>query len=113
MEAQNFKNTLVINSEFMGENREIGIKLMQAAIHTLCDIVSKPSKIIFYNSGVKVFENSDSIYADLKYLHSIGIEFILCKTCIDFFNIESYIGNVSNMFDILSIISESEKVVYL
>ncbi len=113
MNGQNLKNILVINSEYMGEEQTIGANLMQAAIHTLCDIDSIPSKIIFYNSGVKLFEKNESIYNDLKYLESVGVEFYLCKTCVDYFNVENHLGKVTNMFEILSLINGDDKVIYL
>ncbi|MFV0498806.1 MAG: sulfurtransferase-like selenium metabolism protein YedF [Bacilli bacterium] len=109
----NFKNILVFNSEFMGENKELGANLIQACIHTLCDIDNIPKTIILYNSAVKLFENNDNIYNDFKSLEKMGVNIISCGACIKYFDVKNNIGSVTNMYEILQLITSEEKVIYV
>lgn len=108
-----FKNILVLKSEFMGEDPEIGTNLMQACIHTLCDIDNIPKTIILYNSAVKLFEKSENIYNDFKNLEQMGVEIISCGACITHFGIEKNIGSITNMYEILQRLSSDEKIIYV
>ncbi|MFV0424831.1 MAG: sulfurtransferase-like selenium metabolism protein YedF [Bacilli bacterium] len=109
----NFKNVLVLNSEFMGENQELGASLMQACIHTLCDIDNIPKTIVLYNSAVKLFENNENIYNDFENLEKMGVEIISCGACINFYNITKNVGRITNMYEILQILSSDEKIIYV
>ncbi len=108
-----FKNTLVINSEFMGEDPVIGANLIQACIHTLSDLDTIPKQIIFYNSAVKLFEKSEHIYNDLTHLHSLGVELISCGACINHYGITKNIGRTTNMYEIMQILTSDSKIVYI
>lgn len=107
------KNTLVINSEYMGQESVIGANLMQACLHTLSDIDVIPEYIILYNSGVKLFEKSEAMYNDLLHLSNLGVKIVSCGACIEYFNINNTIGEITNMYHILQLITKSEKVMYI
>ncbi len=113
IEAINLKNILVLNSEFMGEDATIGASLMQACIHTLSDIDQIPEYIIMYNSAVKLFENNKTIYNDLLHLANLGVKIISCGACIEHYNITKNIGEITNMYNILQMITKAEKVIYI
>ncbi len=108
-----FENILVLNSEYMGEDKELGSNLMQACIHTLCDIDTIPRTIILYNSGVKLFEKNENIYNDLKNLESLGVEIVSCGACITYYDIKNHIGTITNMYDILQRLTTEEKIIYV
>lgn len=105
-------DVLVINSESMGEDKELGKTLIQACIHTLCDIDNIPQKIIFYNSGVKLFTN-EQISNDLISLKNLGTEIILCGACVQHYDINQDIGRISNMYEIMQTITSAKKVMYI
>ncbi len=107
------KNILVINSEFMGQDHQLGETLMQACIHTLCDIDIIPEKIILYNSGVKLLTKNEQITNDLKSLKNLGVEIIACGACIEHYSINSDIARITNMYDILQTTTKATKVMYL
>lgn len=105
-------NTLVINSEFMGQDEIIGKNLMQAAIHTLADIDTIPKTIILYNSGVKLFQN-EAIFNDFKHVESLGVEIISCGACVEYFDINNVVGSITNMYEILRKVTSEDKIIYL
>ncbi len=113
METVNLKNILVLNSEFMGQDPEIGANLMQACIHTLADIDTIPEYIILYNSAVKLFEGNQSIYNDLLHLSNLGVKIVSCGACIEHYSITKNIGEITNMYSILQLITKAEKVIYV
>ncbi len=108
-----FKNILVLRSEFMGEDASIGESLMQACIHTLNDLNTIPKKIVLYNSSVKLFEKSEAILNDFKNLESMGVEIISCGACINHYGIKNNVGKITNMYEILNILTSDEKIIYI
>ncbi len=107
-----FHGVLVLNSDSMGSDEEIGSKLMNACFHTLPDLDVIPKTIILYNSAVKLFEN-ENIRNDMSNLLNLGVDIVSCKTCIEHFNISTQVGSISNMYTILETITNSKKVMYI
>lgn len=109
------KNSLIfINSNSLGQgSEELGQLLIKTFLHTLNESAELPDKIVFMNSGVKlVTEGSESI-EDLKGLVDKGVELLACGTCLDYFSLKEKIavGNVSNMYEILSSFLQADKVI--
>jgi selenium metabolism protein YedF len=104
----------VISSETMGSGDDaLGKTLMKAFIHTLLQSDELPEKILFYNSGVKLAANDSDVLDDLKTISDAGTELLLCGTCVNFFEISESIGvgKLTNMFEIVSIMSSSSRIV--
>ncbi|MBM9511987.1 sulfurtransferase-like selenium metabolism protein YedF [Desulfogranum marinum] len=104
----------VIAADTMGRGSdELGWALLQTFIQTIKEVTPPPSKILFYNSGVKlVVEESGAIEA-LKELQNNGVEILVCGTCLDFYELKSAIkiGQISNMYDIMDTMVGASKVV--
>lgn len=104
----------VISADTMGRgDEELGWALMQTFIQTIKDVTPLPTKILFYNSGVKlVVEESGAVDA-LKDLKDRGIEILVCGTCLDFYKLKSAlkVGQISNMYDIMSTMVDATKVI--
>jgi selenium metabolism protein YedF len=104
---------VVISSDKMGEgNDTLGHLLLINFIKALKDLDELPLKIIFYNSGVKMVTNSSPAIADLRDLEKMGVELILCTTCVDHYSIKSDIGAgiVSNMYTIAETMASSGNI---
>ena len=95
---------LAVSSEFMGrgEDDELGHVLMRAFFHTLGEVDSLPSTIVFFNSGVKLVVGGSAVLGDLKALQSRGIEILVCGTCLGQYGLKESItvGEISNMYTI-------------
>jgi selenium metabolism protein YedF len=104
----------VISSETMGRgNDELGRLLMKAFIHTIVQAEELPEKILFYNSGVKLAAVDSNVLDDLQNLTDAGVEILLCGTCVNFFSLSEKIGagKITNMFEILSVMSNADRLI--
>jgi selenium metabolism protein YedF len=105
---------VAISSDSMGTgNDELGRILMKAFVHTLIQSEMLPGKILFYNSGVRLASTETDTLDDLKNLEASGVELLLCGTCVNFFGLTGRIGagRITNMFEILSVMSSSGKLI--
>ncbi|MBI4796029.1 MAG: sulfurtransferase-like selenium metabolism protein YedF, partial [Deltaproteobacteria bacterium] len=102
--AQTALGTVVVfASDRMGEgDPELGAILMRAFGQTLVQM-EVPKKLLFYNRGVFLTLNDSPVLAELKGLEEMGVELLVCGTCLDFYKVKERLaaGKVSNMFTIL------------
>ncbi|MDX9696643.1 MAG: sulfurtransferase-like selenium metabolism protein YedF [Bacteroidales bacterium] len=93
---------------------ELGTILAKAFINTLPEIDVKPKKLIFLNSGIYLALKDSPVIDTLKKLEEMGIEILVCGTCLDYFKKkeELGVGIVSNMYVILESLSKASKVIY-
>ncbi len=104
----------VFTSDKMGRgDDELGSLLIKAFIHTIASQDISPSKLIFYNSGVKLAVVGSGVDDDLELLHGKGVEILICGTCLNYFNLADHIktGTISNMFDILDSLNNADKII--
>jgi hypothetical protein len=76
-------------------------------------IDEQPEAIIFYNSAVKLMSNDSLVLDSLISTSNSGVVLIACGTCVGFFGLEDKIkiDRVSNMLEIVRILTKSEKVI--
>ncbi|WP_456387009.1 sulfurtransferase-like selenium metabolism protein YedF [Desulfolithobacter sp.] len=104
----------VIASDTMGRgSEELGWALLQTYIQTIKNIDPLPSRIIFYNSGVKLVTSESGALEALQELQELGVEILVCGTCLDFYELKAAIkvGTISNMYDIMQSMTSADKVV--
>jgi selenium metabolism protein YedF len=116
-EISHFKKgnfVVVLTSEKMGEGEDqLGHLLMINFIKALKDLDELPQKMVFYNSGVKLAVNSSPVIEILRDLEKMGVDLLLCTTCISHYSLESVIGTgiVSNMYTIADVMATTGKIV--
>jgi len=104
-----------VQRNIMGEGfDEFGMRLAQLFINTLIDIDHKPSVMVFLNSSVFLTLGDSPVLEPLKKLEEQGVKILVCGTCLDYFNKKDELaaGMVSNMYEILNLMSKSTKVLY-
>ena len=104
----------VISSDSMGRGSdELGWALLQTYIQTIKDVQPLPARILFYNSGVKLVTAASGALGALVRLQELGVEILVCGTCLDFFQLKSAIqvGHISNMHEIMSAMAEAGRLV--
>ena len=71
-----------------------------------------PWRVILVNGGVKLVSEESEFVPHLRELENVGVEIIACGTCLDFFRLKDRIkaGRISNMYEILSSLTESTSV---
>lgn len=108
------KKGYVIGSDKLGKGSDdLGKILMKGFLYTLSETKPYPNFLIFLNSGVKLTTEGSESLDDLKKMESAGVKIVSCGTCLDFFEIKDKlkVGNISNMYDIVETIAESDNAV--
>lgn len=80
---------LIIGSDTMGKDNELGKILMKAFFETIKVTREIPHTIFFLNAGVKLTTVNDEIIQILKELESMGVEIFSCGTCLKYYHLES------------------------
>ncbi len=104
----------VISSASMGRGSdELGWALLQTYIQTMKDVHPLPTKILFYNEGVRLVAEESGALSALKELQDKGVEIMACGTCLDYYKLTSamQVGHISNMYDIMSAVNNASRVV--
>jgi selenium metabolism protein YedF len=109
-------DVLLISSNTMGRGDDVlGNTLMRSFMHTLTEAETRPSRIIFMNSGVKLVARDSEVIDDLRALEKQGIEILACGTCLGYYNLKEAVevGRVSNMYDITAALLDTDKIISL
>ena len=104
---------VVISSDRMGEGDDkLGRLLLENFIRALKDLDRLPSKIVFYNKGVTLVASDAPAIADLIQLERMGVELILCGTCVNHYKLNDKIGagTISNVFSITELMASSARI---
>lgn len=103
----------VLSDTIGGGSEELGKILMKAFFSTLLELKPRPQKLVFMNSGVKLTVEGSEFLDYLVELEKEGIEFLVCGTCLDYFEIKDKIkvGKVSNFLEITQTFLQADKVI--
>ena len=106
-----------VGKDHVGEGaEELGQSLMKMALYTLSESGEPPAHLLFMNSGVKLVAGGEQQVIDsVSSLIAQGTEVLVCGTCLDYYGLkdELQVGEVSNMYDILSSMQTAGKVITL
>ena len=96
-------------------SEELGLNLMRMFFYALSQSDNLPESILFMNAGVKLPAGDEQSIEHLNVLASKGVEILVCGTCLNYYKIadDLKVGTVSNMYDILSKMQSSGKVISL
>ena len=111
-------NTLVLfvpSLELGTGDSRLGTLLTKAAVKTIKELNPLPDSVVFMNEGVKLCCEDSPVLKAVQELESKGIEILVCGTCLDFYDLKASrkAGRVSNMYEILSTLSNADKLVRL
>jgi selenium metabolism protein YedF len=105
---------VVISSDKMGDgDAELGHLLILNFIKALKDLDKLPKKIVFYNKGVTIVTKSSPVIDHLIDLEKMGVELLLCATCVNYYKLESEIGAgiLSNMYSIADSMASAGNII--
>ena len=107
--------TVIIRKEQFGDiPEELSVKIMGNFFRKLCLEETKPNKIIFYGSGVKlVVKGSSHVLDALDILYKAGVDLLVCATCVDYYDLRDkiYVGRVVSMQEVVSILMKEDKII--
>lgn len=118
-EQQKVKETgfvLVLSQDRMGHGDDtLGVMLMKKFLKTFVDIAPVPSYVLCFNAGVKLTVEDSEVLGELKALESKGTTILNCGTCLDYFNLRDKLraGHISNMHEIVGVMTNAERSVTL
>jgi intracellular sulfur oxidation DsrE/DsrF family protein len=108
--------TVIIKSDVMGiDPPELGATMIGSYLRKLCVADPKPSSLVFYGTGVKLVVEGSVVLDALEILGHAGVDLVVCGTCVGFFQLKDKLrlGRISNMPEIISLLTNSDHVVTL
>jgi selenium metabolism protein YedF len=79
----------LIQSEGLGRGDDrLGSMLMANFLRLLGENLDKPSRILFWNAGVKLVCENSPVLDHLKKLEQQGVELLACTTCLEYFDLK-------------------------
>jgi selenium metabolism protein YedF len=105
---------IVFTSDKMGDgDDDLGHLLISNFIKAIKDLDRLPQKLIFYNKGVTLATKNSPVIEHLMDLEKMGVELILCATCVNYYALEESIGTgtLSNMYTIAEIMSSAGHII--
>ena len=105
---------VVIDSDKMGEgDEEFSKTLLKGFIYALSSQDIPPAKILFYNTGVRLTTEGSASIEDLKVLEKAGAKIYSCGACLNNYGLTEKlsVGEVTNMYDIVSYLMEADLVI--
>ena len=113
--TDNIGNIVVaIGSDKMGcGDEKLGKNLMKAFIYSLSQAEVHPKTMLFYNGGANLTCEGSISLPDLENLKELGTKIYTCGTCLDFYGLKEKlkVGEVTNMYDIVSTMESASLVV--
>jgi len=91
------------------------LSLVKKFLSLLLESGQLPARILFYTDGVRLACAGSPVLDELTQLEKAGVELILCKTCLDTYQLTGQVkvGIVGGMGDIVDSLLQSGKVVSL
>lgn len=98
-----------------GGSEELGKSLMKSFIFSLTELDTPPEHILFYNGGVLLSTEGAGTLDDLTALAEKGSRIESCGACLNYFNLTDKlaVGQVTNMYAILSAMARADKLINL
>lgn len=103
-----------LGNDAMGRgDDELGHKLMRGFLRTWIDADTKPWRMIFINSGVKLTTTDEEAAEAISLLSERGVEVLSCGTCLEHFDLMNKlrVGRVTNMFEVIESLNAASKVI--
>jgi len=80
---------LIVATDTMGKDEELGKVLMKAFFETMKVTKEIPQTIFFLNAGVKLTTMNKDIVPVVKDIEAMGVEIFSCGTCLKHYGLES------------------------
>lgn len=111
--ASTKSRVLLLGSHGMGRGDEaLGLTILHNFLKSLVTNPLRPDQIVCWNAGVKLLAADSPIVGVLQDLEGVGVEILVCKTCVEHFGLQEKIraGEVSTMPIISELLLRSDVV---
>lgn len=106
---------LVVGTDTMGKEEDLGKILMKAYFETMKTYKQIPHTIFFLNAGVKLTTTNADIWPILKEIEAMGAEMYSCGTCLKYYRLEDSlkVGHRGTTNHIVEGIKDFSKTVWI
>jgi len=106
---------LVVGSDIMGKEEELGKTLMKAFFETMKVYKQLPHTVFFLNTGVYLTTTNVDITGLLQEMEKMGVEIYSCGTCLTKYNLESKlaVGHRGTMNIVVEGMQDFERTVWV
>ncbi len=111
LEEENF--VLVIDSLYLGSDKEVGEKLMNMYLYTLAVAEKIPTTIFLLNEGVKLASTEEEQMEHLRKIEQRGTKIFSCGACLGYFGIMAEVGETTNMMVIINEMNNADRLIKL
>jgi selenium metabolism protein YedF len=96
-------------------DEKFGEQLMTGFINNLGEVPSRPAKLIFANSAVRLTAEGSAVLSTLQKLEEEGVEILSCGSCLEFYGLvdKLEVGMVTNSYEVVETLLAAEKVIKL
>ena len=107
------KRLILVGADKLGRGpEELGAQLMGSFLRKLWAAGDRPDAIVFYNSGALLLSEGSTCLDALAGLAERGVDLVLCGTCAAYYGIKNPPeGRISDMSEIVSLLTAADKVV--
>lgn len=88
LDDSNGNLTILIKHDYYSSDTDHGRELLNAFFDVLVDEFSKVSRIFLIDSGVRLLDPSNPLYASFKTLLDMDFRIASCRESLDFYNID-------------------------
>lgn len=115
IKKQSSRKIVFVKSDRIGDNIELGSKLIKGFIAAMVSANEKPAMMIFVNSGVYLTTIDDNmeLIDNLRILEQQGVQIFSCGACLEYYSLQSKlkVGQVGNALDtVMSLLGSGEVV---
>ena len=90
---------LLLGSQGLGRGDDgVGLTILHNFLKSLVTNPLRPDKIVCWNAGVKLLAADSPVIGALQDLEGVGVEILACKTCVDYFGLQSIKGSIRIRF---------------
>jgi selenium metabolism protein YedF len=114
--SKKVNDVFFITSDQLGTgDKGFGEKLMINFINTMGEAASRPAKVIFANSGVRLTTEGSGVLETLRRLEQGGVEITSCGSCLEFYHLADKlrVGMVTNSYEVVETLISAVKVITL
>lgn len=92
-----------------------GERLMIGFINNLGEVASRPGRVIFVNSGVRLATEGSEVLETLQRLEQEGVQILSCGICLEYYNLTDKlrVGIVTNSYEVVDSLLSAGKVIKL
>ena len=105
---------VVLSSDEMGQKDPVlGKLLMKSFVYALTEQRQLPETILLYNGGALLSCEGSDCLEDLRRLEEQGVKILTCGTCLNHYGKSEQlaVGSVTNMYEIVEVLTEAGRVV--